>query len=67
MKVKKYVYLYVLQGNYGFGYEDLTAEDKSEVNQHGTALKRIKNDLKAYRQNEGGDYRIISRRVLNKQ
>lgn len=67
MKTRKYTYLYVLQGNYGFGFEDLTAEDKSVVTQHGTALKRIRSDLKAYQQNEGGNYRIISRRVLNKQ
>lgn len=67
MKAKKYIYLYVLQGNYGYGFEDLTAEDKSETNQYGTAWQRIKNDLKAYRQNERGNYRIISRRVLNDQ
>lgn len=51
----KYTYLHVLQGNYGYGHgwEDLTtSEDRSEVKQ----------DLKAYKENEGGRYRIIHRR-----
>lgn len=61
MKTKKYCYLYVLQGNYGYGFEDLTAEDKAEPG----AYKRIRQNLKEYRENEGGQYRIISRRELN--
>lgn len=65
MKTNKYCYLYVLQGNYGYGFEDLTAEDKSE---HG-AYSRIRQNLKEYRENEGkycgASYRIISRRELN--
>ena len=28
--MRKFDYLYVLQGDYGHGWEDLTAEDKSE-------------------------------------
>lgn len=51
----KYVYLHVLQGNYGYGHgwEDLTAEEsRREI------LKR----LREYRSNEGGNYRIIKRR-----
>lgn len=51
----KYVYLHVLQGNYGYGHgwEDLTAEEsRREI------LKR----LREYRANEGGNYRIIQRR-----
>lgn len=56
MKVNKYIYLNVLQGNYGFGFEDLTASEN---------YKEIKQDLKDYRQNEHGLYRIIKRRVIN--
>jgi hypothetical protein len=53
---KKYLYLYVLQGNYGVhGWEDLTA---SEVR------KEVSDNLKEYRDNEGGTYRIIQRREL---
>ena len=55
-KQNKYRYLVVLQGNYGYGWEDLTAsEDRKE----------IKQDLKDYRENEGCTYRIINRRELN--
>ncbi len=57
MKINKYLYYYVLQGHYGYGWEDLTQSEN---------YKEIKNDLKAYRENERGDYRIISRRELNK-
>lgn len=61
MKKRKYCYLYVLQGNYGNGFEDLTAEDKSVPGTY----SRIRASLKEYRENEGGNYRIISRRELN--
>lgn len=61
MRTNKYDYLYILQGNYGYGWEDLTAEDKAEP----LALKRIKQTKAEYIENEGGIYRIISRRVLS--
>jgi hypothetical protein len=51
----KYIYLNVLQGHYGQGWEDLTASE---------SLKEVKADRKAYRENEGGAYRIIERREL---
>lgn len=56
--MKKYTYLFVLQGNYGYGhgYEDLTASE---------SWKEIRQSLKEYRENEGGCYRIIKRRELN--
>lgn len=56
MKQNKYVYLNVLQGNYGFGYEDLTASE---------SYAEVKKDLKAYRQNDPRSYRIIKRREVN--
>lgn len=56
MKTNKYIYLYVLQGRYGYGWEDLTASEK---------YSEVKADLKAYRENEKGCYRIIQRRELN--
>jgi hypothetical protein len=58
--LNKYDYLYVLQGNYSYGWEDLTAAEQTL-----DGRKQIKNDLKAYRENEGGNYRIIKRRELN--
>lgn len=45
--------IFVLQGTYGHGWEDLTAEEtRAEIRQR----------LKEYRENEGGNYRIIRRR-----
>lgn len=58
MGKNKYQYLHVLQGNYGYGHgwEDLcTSESYREVRQN----------LKEYRENEGGNYRLIERRELN--
>ena len=56
MKTNKYIYLNVLQGNYGYGWDDLTASE---------SYVEVKKDLKAYRENEGGLYRIIKRREIN--
>ena len=64
-KPTKYFYYYILQGYYSasVGWEDLAAEDKAEG---GTmaAWVRIRKTRLEYRQNEGGTYRIISRRDL---
>jgi hypothetical protein len=57
-KVKKYCYLHVLQGNYGFGWEDLTAEDKSSP----FAWSRIKRNKMDYLLNAPCPLRIITRR-----
>lgn len=55
----KYVYLYVLQGYYpSYGWEDLDAVDKAEPG----ALKYIRESKRIYSENDGGIYRIISRR-----
>lgn len=56
MKPKKYTYLKVLQGYYSHGWEDLCASED---------IREIRNNLKDYRENEGGTYRIINRRELN--
>ena len=45
--------LYVVQGNYGHGWEDLTAS---------TDYKEARDDLRDYRQNEPGPHRLIKRR-----
>ena len=50
---------WVLQGNYGYGdgWEDLCAEEfRTEINQR----------LKEYRENEGGTYRVVTRRLETK-
>jgi hypothetical protein len=56
MRVTKYRYLYVLQGNYGFGWEDICQSEKGAD---------IRPDLKAYRENAPEyRYRIVHRREL---
>ena len=59
MKKNKYEYEYVLQGHYGQGWEDLTAAEKTPK-----GWREIRADLKSYRENEGGSYRIVNRRNL---
>lgn len=59
MKPRKFVYLWVLQGNYGYGHgwEDLTAEETH---------KEIRERRKEYRENEAGTpLRVIHRREPN--
>jgi hypothetical protein len=58
-KPNKYDYLHVLQGHYGCGWEDLTAAEQTREGR-----KEIRDNLKDYRENEGGRYRIIKRREL---
>lgn len=54
--MNKYTYLLVLQGDYGRGWEDLTAE---------TTWREARARAREYRENEGGTYRTIKRRELN--
>ena len=58
-KQTKYNYVKVIQGNYGYGWEDVSAYDKQD-------LSLVKNDLKEYRLSNIGAYRVIDRRILNK-
>lgn len=60
MKSNKYSYLYVLQGNYFGQWEDLCAADQTREGR-----KEVNENRKDYRENEGGNYRIIKRRELN--
>jgi len=55
--MNKYQYLYVIQGNYGMGWEDLTYED---------TRRDAKRMLRDYDVNETQyPHRMIQRRVLN--
>jgi len=60
MKVNKYIYLWVLQGDYGYGqgFEDLTASEN---------FHDVRNDRKAYRLNDDQvrRLRIVQRREPN--
>lgn len=53
LRLRKIQYHWVLQGAYGHGWEDLTAEN---------TWKEIIAQRNTYRENEGGHYRIIKRK-----
>lgn len=53
--MNKYTYLYVLQGYYAHGWEDLTASEKKS---------EVRANRREYQENEGGTYRIIQRREV---
>jgi len=52
---RKYNYAWVLQGDYGTRWEDITAEE---------SWTEIVLRLCEYRENEGGSYRVVFRREL---
>ena len=58
-KQTKYKYVKVIQGNFGYGWEDVSEYDKQD-------FSLVKNDLKEYRLSNTGTYRVIDRRILNK-
>jgi len=63
MKTNKFRYLAVLQGNYGYGWDDLVTYDTATKNW----FSDMRADLRAYRENEPGySHRVIRRRELNK-
>lgn len=67
MKANKYTYYKVIQGNYGYGWND---EDFHETNSNGYftckgAQDAFLTNLKAYRENGSGVYRVIKRKELN--
>ena len=59
-KQNKYSYVKVIQGNFGYGWEDVCEYDKQDY-------PLVKNDLKEYRLYHQDAYRVVNRRVLNKQ
>lgn len=57
MKINKYIYLYVIQGSYGQGFEDVDQSDSYQEARH---------NYKLYRENETQyPHRLIQRRELN--
>lgn len=55
----KYIYLHVIQGNYGYGFEDV---DQSE------SYKDARTNFRLYRENEPQySHRMIQRRELNQE
>ena len=62
-KRNKYIYMAVLQGNYGQGWEDLVEADVNNKEE----LKELRADVAEYAENEPYPHRIIRRRVLNEE
>ena len=62
MRKNKYNYLWVIQGNYGYGWEDLSAYDKKE-----SSYADVKHDIREYRIADSAPKRIIERRELNEE
>lgn len=62
MKKNKYCYLWVIQGYYGYGWEDLSEYDKSEY-----SFSDVRHDIREYRISDSAPKRLINRRVLNEE
>ena len=61
-KVPKTIPVKVLQGNYGYGWDDLIEYDAKDTKE----MKELRDDFKTYRENEPNAlHRIISRRISN--
>lgn len=54
--INKWLKEYVVQGNYGHGWEDVTAEE---------TYREARQRLREYRENSSGAHRLITRRVPN--
>lgn len=59
MKKNKYNYVIVIQGNYGYGWEDESEYDRDD-------WRNAQADLHEYRLSGTGSHRRINRRVLAK-
>lgn len=66
-KKNKYTYYKIIQGNYGYGWEDLSAyeTDSQGLFKDKAERERFKYDKKAYRENERAPHRVIFRKELN--
>ena len=62
MRKNKYCYLWVIQGYYSYGWEDLSCYDKSEY-----SYSDVRHDLKEYRIADSAPKRLIERRELNEE
>ncbi len=64
----KYKYERIIQGNYGFGWDDLTAYDCDSTGfiKDSNTRNELKSDRQAYRDNEPQyAHRTITRRIAN--
>lgn len=66
--MRKFIYAYIVQANYGYGYEDIEKIDKHEK-YHGYTPEQYARYLKHehWLNQKSASYRIISRRIVNEQ
>ena len=60
MKPNKYIYYWIIQGWYCYGWEDLSSYDKKEYKR-----SEVVKDLREYQLSDPSPKRIITRRELN--
>lgn len=60
MKPNKYIYYWIIQGWYGYSWEDLSGYDQKEYKR-----SEVVKDLREYRISDNAPKRIITRRELN--
>ena len=61
-KTPKTIAVKVLQGNYGYGWDDIAEYDPKDEQQ----MKELKDDKKVYAENETNvPHRVIERRIPN--
>ena len=66
LAIHKYSYIKVIQGNYGYGWDDVsTYACRSEGGMTKQERRLLQHDLKEYRASGSGTYRVIKRRELN--
>ncbi len=64
-KPRKYNYYRVIQGNYGYGWEDVSQYETNSQYITAHYNKDVKHDLIEYIASGIGSYRVIKRRELN--
>lgn len=60
MKTNKYIYYWIIQGWYCYGWEDLSSYDQKEYKR-----SEVVKDLREYQISDPSPKRIITRRELN--
>ncbi len=58
-KKNKYQYLKVLQGDFGYGWDDIIAADSNNPDE----IRLFRDNIRIYRREDPRPYRVISRRI----
>lgn len=65
---RKYSYCKVIQGNYGYGWDDESFYETNSSYTFRTNPERafFRDDLRRYKENSPGSIRVVNRRELNR-